>query len=187
MITLYFRATAALFPAVVDSRCRRPVQARHPANHLSVADCRQKGLALASALGQLRLCRLGAGRVAPGSRPPLYDDRDFRFAGLSRGTVVANRPEIRSLCTDSPSLTAREIGELQRTARGELLVPAGGRDLRDAARLQRQRRRGRDRTRPRVKRFGIADASVIPIAPSAITHLPTIVLAERIRAIRPVV
>jgi choline dehydrogenase len=101
--------------------------------------------------------------------------------GLRCGLEVANRPEIRRLCTALPSPTAGAIGELRTVVREESYSlphvvgtcamgpdPDGGAVVDAAGRVHG------------TARLSIADASIIPNAPSAFTHLPTIMLAERI-------
>lgn len=115
----------------------------------------------------------------PNASDPI--DIERLVEGLSRGLEVANRPEIRRLCTASPSPVAREIAELPKFVRTESYsfphvvgTCSMGPDPDDGAVV--------DAT-GRVHGFehlSVADASVIPIALSAFTHLPTIMLAERI-------
>ena len=115
----------------------------------------------------------------PNLRDPL--DVDRLAEGFRRGLDVAMRPEIRRLCRTAPSPDANGFQELRAAVRthgrsyphvtgtcsmgprpddGAVVDPLG--DVHGAERLS------------------VVDASIIPIAHSAFTHLPVIMLAERL-------
>jgi choline dehydrogenase len=115
--------------------------------------------------------------------PSLSDQSDLeRLAeGYLRGLEVASQPEIQRLCTDPPSPEARgtnEALELIRTERYSLPHVVGtcsmGPRPDDGAVVD---------TSGRVhgtEALSVIDASIMPDVPSGFTHIPTIMIAERL-------
>ena len=117
--------------------------------------------------------------------PNLRDPSDVqRLAeGYDRALDVARRPEIRSLCTDAPAPTARgdEVVELIRANGYSLPHVVGtcsmGRRAQDGAVVDASGRvHGTDR-------LSVIDASIMPDVPSGFTHVPTIMIAERLSGV----
>jgi choline dehydrogenase-like flavoprotein len=115
--------------------------------------------------------------------PGLHDPLDIeRLAeAYARELEVAQRPEIRRLCADPPSPHARGAVELRELIRANSYTfphvsgtcamgprPEDGAVVDSSGRVH-----GTDRLR-------VVDASIISNGPSAFTHLPTIMLAERL-------
>jgi choline dehydrogenase len=115
--------------------------------------------------------------------PSLSDPRDLeRLAeGYVRGLEVANRPEIRRLCTDAPAPEARNADaarDVVRSDRYSLPHVVGT----CAMGLRADQGAVVD---PSGRVFGtkglsVVDASIMPDAPSGFTHIPTIMIAERL-------
>ena len=128
-------------------------------------------------------------RSADPSQPPrielpnLRDPFDVeRLAeGYRRGHEVASRPEIRRLCDDPPSPEIRSADELRDLIHAEgYSLPhvvgtcsMGPRPDQGAVVDSAGRVHG-------TERLSVVDASIIPTAPSAFTHIPTIMIAERL-------
>jgi len=115
----------------------------------------------------------------PGLRDP--SDVDRLAEAYARGLEVANRPELRRLCTDPPSLGVQEDPDLRD------LIRANGYSLPHVVGTCSMGCRPEDGavvdTSGRVhgaERLSVIDGSIIPNGPAAFTHLPTIMLAERI-------
>jgi len=114
--------------------------------------------------------------------PNLRDPCDVqRLAeGYERALDVASQPEIRRLCTDAPAPVARgdELLELVR-ANGYSLphvvgtCSMGPRPEEGAVVDAWGRVHGTDR-------LSVIDASIMPDVPSGFTHIPTIMVAERL-------
>ena len=115
--------------------------------------------------------------------PNLRDPSDLeRLAeGYRRGLEVASRPEIRRLCADPASPKPRDAGELLGLIRA------------DSYSLPHVVGTCSMGTRPQdgavvdalgsvhgTERLSVVDASIMPDAPSGFTHIPTIMLAERL-------
>jgi choline dehydrogenase len=117
--------------------------------------------------------------------PGLRDPRDIeRLAeAYRRGLEVAHRPEIRRLCADAPAPDVRDDAEVRALVEAEAYsIPhvvgtcaMGPRPDEGAVVDARGRVHG-------VDGLSVVDASIIPNGPSAFTHLPTIMLAERLSA-----
>jgi choline dehydrogenase len=114
--------------------------------------------------------------------PGLSDESDVeRLAeGYLRGLDVARRPEIRRVCAEPPSPAAEGEDALE-IARAEVYSlphvvgtcsmgpdPGDGAVVDSAGRVHG------------TEGLTVADASIIPDAPSGFTHIPTIMLAERL-------
>lgn len=115
----------------------------------------------------------------PALRDPF--DVDRLAEAYTRGLDVARRPEIRGLCAQPPSPDAHGAAELRKLIR--------------ANRYSFPHVVGTCRMGPRpedggvvdnwgrvhgTEQLSVVDASIIPNGPSAFTHLPTIMLAERL-------
>jgi choline dehydrogenase len=98
-----------------------------------------------------------------------------------RGREVAEHPEIRRLCPDPPSPTAHEPAELRELVSANSYsfphvvgtcamgpYPEDGAVVNSSGCVHG------------TERLSVIDASIIPNGPSAFTHLPTIMLAERL-------
>jgi choline dehydrogenase len=112
--------------------------------------------------------------------PDRRDPRDVeRLAeGLSRGLEVASRPEIRRLCADQPSPDGSDPAAVVRAESYSLPHVVGTcamGPLPDAGAVVDASGRVHG-----TEHLTIVDASIIPNGPSAFTHLPTIMLAERL-------
>jgi choline dehydrogenase len=115
--------------------------------------------------------------------PGLSDPHDVeRLAeGYLHGLEVANQPEIRRLCTDAPTPQARSTHqalELIRNERYSLPHVVGTSSMGprpdDGAVVD---------TSGRVhgtEALSVIDASIMPDVPSGFTHIPTIMIAERL-------
>ena len=115
----------------------------------------------------------------PGLRDPV--DVERLAEAYVRGLEVTQRPEIRRLCADAPAPEARDGIELRdwiRTTSYSFPHVVGtcamGPRPENGAVVDRS---GRVHG---MERLSVVDASVIPNAPSGFTHLPTIMLAERL-------
>lgn len=115
----------------------------------------------------------------PGLRDPV--DVERLAEAYVRGLEVAQRPEIRRLCADAPAPEARDGIELRDWIRAASYsfphvvgtCAMGPRPENGAVVDRSGRVHG-------TERLSVVDASVIPNAPSGFTHLPTIMLAERL-------
>ena len=115
----------------------------------------------------------------PGLRDPV--DVERLAEAYVRGLEVAQRPEIRRLCADAPAPDARDVIELRDWIRAASYsfphvvgtCAMGPRPENGAVVDRSGRVHG-------TERLSVVDASVIPNAPSGFTHLPTIMLAERL-------
>jgi choline dehydrogenase len=115
----------------------------------------------------------------PGLRDPL--DVERLAEAFLRGLEVARRPEIRRLCTEPPSPDIRDDAEARRLVEAEAYsIPhvvgtcgMGPRPDIGAVVDASGRVHG-------VDGLSVVDASIVPNGPSAFTHLPTIMLAERL-------
>jgi choline dehydrogenase len=115
--------------------------------------------------------------------PNLRDPFDVeRLAGAYlRGIEVASRPELRRVCTDLPSPEARGGDELRALIRVNgysfphvVGTCAMGPRPEDGAVVDAS---GRVHG---TESLSVVDASIVPNGPSAFTHIPTVMLAERI-------
>ena len=117
------------------------------------------------------------------SLPGLADPSDAeRLAeAYLRGLDVASRPQIRRLCAAPPSPRPRSAGELPELIRANSYSfphvtgtcamgprPGDGAVVDTSGRVH-----GTDR-------LSVADASIIPNGPSAFTHIPAVMIAERL-------
>ena len=115
----------------------------------------------------------------PGLRDPV--DVERLAEAYVRGLEVAQRPEIRRLCADAPAPEARDGIEFRDWIRAASYsfphvvgtCAMGPRPENGAVVDRSGRVHG-------MERLSVVDASVIPNAPSGFTHLPTIMLAERL-------
>jgi choline dehydrogenase-like flavoprotein len=115
--------------------------------------------------------------------PNLRDPSDLeRLAeGYRRGLEVASRPEIRRLCADPASPKPRDAGELLG------LIRTDGYSLPHVVGTCSMGTRPQDGavvdalgSVHGTERLSVVDASIMPDAPSGFTHIPTIMLAERL-------
>jgi choline dehydrogenase len=115
----------------------------------------------------------------PGLRDPL--DVQRLAEAFVRGLEVARRPEIRRLCAEPPSPDVRDDAEARS------LVEAGAYSIPHVVGTCAMGPRSDDGAV--VDALGrvhgvdglcVVDASIVPNGPSAFTHLPTIMLAERL-------
>jgi len=115
----------------------------------------------------------------PGLRDPV--DVERLAEAYVRGLEVTQRPEIRRLCADAPAPEARDGIEFRDWIRATSYsfphvvgtCAMGPRPENGAVVDRSGRVHG-------MERLSVVDASVIPNAPSGFTHLPTIMLAERL-------
>jgi len=128
-------------------------------------------------------------RSADPADPPRIELPDFdepsdleRLAeGYRRGWEIASHPLVRRLCADPLPLEIHDSSELLKTVRKNAYsLPhvvgtcAMGPSPEDGAVVDASARvHG-------TERLFVVDASIIPTAPSGFTHLPTIMLAERL-------
>jgi choline dehydrogenase len=113
--------------------------------------------------------------------PNLRDSTDVqRLAeGYERALEVAHQPEIRRLCTDPPAPVARgaEVEEFIRVSAYSIPHVVGtcsmGRAEDGAVVDTSGHVHGTDR-------LSVIDASIMPDVPSGFTHIPTIMIAERL-------
>jgi len=128
-------------------------------------------------------------RTADPADPPLvklpslsaHTDLGRLVEGYLRGLEVANRPEIRALCAEAPSpevRTGKAVRNLIRNDRYSLPHVVGtcamGSRPEDGAVVD---------SLGRVygtEALSVVDASIMPDVPSGFTHLPTIMIAERL-------
>jgi len=112
--------------------------------------------------------------------PNLSDASDVeRLAeGYRRALDVANRPEVRRLCSGAPPAEPRDLDELIRAEQYSIPHVVGtcamGPRPEDGAVVD---------TTGRVhgcERLSVVDASIMPDVPSGFTHVPTIMIAERL-------
>jgi choline dehydrogenase len=115
----------------------------------------------------------------PGLRDPF--DVERLADGYLRACEVASRPEIRRLCAGPPSPLARGADELRD------LVRANGYSFPHVVGTCSMGPRPDDGAVVDVsggvhgtEQLSVVDASIIPNGPSAFTHLPTVMLAERL-------
>jgi choline dehydrogenase len=117
--------------------------------------------------------------------PSLSDRSDVErlAAGYLRALEVANRPELRRLCTGAPPPDLRD-SELLTLIRSEAYslphvvgtcamgpLPEGGAVVDRGGRVHG------------TERLTVVDASIMPDVPSGFTHIPTIMIAERLAEI----
>jgi choline dehydrogenase-like flavoprotein len=115
----------------------------------------------------------------PGARDPF--DVSRLAEGFRRGLEVAQRPEIRRLCAEPSSPDAPAADALPELIRADAYslphvvgtCSMGPRPDDGAVVDARGQVHGTDR-------LSIVDASIVPNGPSAFTHIPTIMLAERL-------
>jgi choline dehydrogenase len=128
-------------------------------------------------------------RSADPSEPPHIDlpnlrdpfDVELLAEGYIRACEVASRPEIRRLCADPPSPLPRGAAELRD------LIRANGYSFPHVVGTCSMGPRPDDGavvdTSGRVhgtERLSVVDASITPNGPSAFTHFPTVMIAERL-------
>ena len=101
--------------------------------------------------------------------------------GYRRGLTVACRPEIRNLCRDSPSPNARNADELKK------MIRTDGYHLPHAVGTCSMGPRPEDGAVVNTfgdvhgtERLTVIDASIVPNGPSGFTHIPTVMIAERL-------
>jgi choline dehydrogenase len=132
--------------------------------------------------GSVRLRSVDPSEAPVIELPGLRDTSDLdRLAeGCLRGLEVANRQELRRVCADDPS-PAADGATVRDVVRDELYsLPhvsgtcAMGPDPDDGAVVDAS---GRVHG---TEGLAVADASIIPTALSAFTHIPTIMIAERL-------
>jgi choline dehydrogenase len=115
----------------------------------------------------------------PNLRSP--DDAQRLAEGYRRGIELASRPELRRLCTDAPSPQAHGPDEQSDLIRAEVYsfphvtgtcamgpLPDHGAVVDTAGRVYG------------AEQLSVIDASIVPNGPSAFTHIPTVMLAERL-------
>jgi choline dehydrogenase len=115
----------------------------------------------------------------PGVRDPV--DVERLAEAYVRGLEVAKRPEIRRLCANRPSPDERDADKLRGLIRASSYsyphvvgtCAMGPRPDEGAVVDTSGRVHG-------TERLSVVDASIIPNGPSAFTHLPTIMIAERL-------
>jgi choline dehydrogenase len=115
----------------------------------------------------------------PGLRDP--SDADRLAEAYRRGLEIASRPEIRRLCAEPPAPQPRSAAELPELIRANYYsyphvtgTCAMGPRPDDGAVVDTSGRvHGTDR-------LSVADASIIPNGPSAFTHIPAVMIAERL-------
>jgi choline dehydrogenase len=132
--------------------------------------------------GSVRL-RSADARDAPRvTLPDLDDPSDIqRLAeGLQRGLEVAHQPELRRLCSEPPRLEADVDGLLELVTANAYSLPhvvgtcAMGPRPDDGAVVDALGNvYGTDR-------LSVIDASIMPDVPSGFTHIPTVMIAERL-------
>lgn len=133
--------------------------------------------------GQVLLCSADPAEPPSIELPRLSDSSDVeRLAeGYRRALEVANRPEIRRLCADAPPdapLDADELVELIRTEAYSVPHVVG-----TCAMDPRPDDGGVVDASGRVhgtEGLSVVDASIMPDVPSGFTHIPTIMIAERL-------
>jgi choline dehydrogenase len=155
--------------------------------------CDPEGEPPAAAIGVVLLKPLSRGSVrlrsadatdAPRIQLPTLDGRSDveRLAeGYLRALELANRPELRALCTGAAPTALRNDDELHERIRAEAFsVPhvvgtcAMGPRPDDGAVVDASVRvHG-------VDGIYVVDASIMPTVPSGFTHVPTIMIAERL-------
>src|SRR5439155_22395103 len=128
-------------------------------------------------------------RSADPADPPRIDLPNLREAvdvdglaeGFRRAQEVANRPEIRRLCAEPPSAQIAADDDLRRFVRTTVYsIPhvvgtcSMGPSPDDGAVVDAL---GRVHG---TEQLFVVDASIMPTVPSGFTHLPTIMIAERL-------
>ena len=101
--------------------------------------------------------------------------------GYRRGLAVACRPVVRSLCSDSPPSNGRDADELAK------LIRVDGYHLPHVVGTCSMGPRSEDGAVVDTfggvhgtERLSVIDASIVPNGPSAFTHIPTVMIAERL-------
>jgi choline dehydrogenase len=128
-------------------------------------------------------------RSADPSDPPVIELPDRRdpfdverlVEGYRRGLEVAGGPQVRRLCTDPPSPDIRDPHELPELIRADGYAfphvvgtcsmgprPEDGAVVDASGRVHG------------TERLSVIDASIVPNGPSGFTHIPTVMLAERL-------
>ena len=133
--------------------------------------------------GAVRLRSADPGEPPSITLPNLSDpsDADSLAEGYRRALDFANRPEIRRLCTDAPPPEprgARELRELIRLQTYSIPHVVG-----TCAMGPRPDDGGVVDASGRVygtEGLSVVDASIMPDVPSGFTHIPTIMIAERL-------
>lgn len=108
-------------------------------------------------------------------------DLDRLVEGFQMALEVANGPEMASFCHTDPSIRREGTGEIREAIRHNSwsvphfvgtcsmgLAKNRGAVVDEAGRVHD------------TERLSVVDASIIPIAPSGFTHIPTIMIAERL-------
>jgi choline dehydrogenase len=141
------------------------------------------GLLRPRSRGTVRLRSADPGDSPRVQLPGLVDGFDLeRLAeAYVRGLDVAHRLEIRRLCIESPSPEVRGAQELRDMIRANSYsfphvvgtCTMGPRPEAGAVVDASGRVHG-------TERLSVVDASIVPNAPSAFTHVPTIMIAERL-------
>jgi choline dehydrogenase-like flavoprotein len=98
--------------------------------------------------------------------------------GYFRGLEVANRAEIRRLCSDSPSPEARDVEDLVRAEAYSFPHVVGSCSM--GPRPEKGAVVDASGQVHGAELLFVVDASIVPNGPSAFTHLPTLMLAERL-------
>jgi choline dehydrogenase len=125
-------------------------------------------------------------RSADPSDPPIIElpnlsdasDAERLAEGYRRALEVANRPQVRRLCTGPAPLEPQDLDELIRAEQYSLPHVVGtcamGPRPEDGAVVDPS---GRVYG---TERLSVVDASIMPDVPSGFTHVPTIMIAERL-------
>jgi choline dehydrogenase len=114
----------------------------------------------------------------PGLRDP--PDVDRLAEPYIRGLKVAGRPKLRPLRTDAPSPGVHEDHHVRDLTRANGCSIPHIVNMLDGLPPRGWHGRGRIGRVHGAQRLSVLDASIIPNGPAAFTHIPTIMLAERI-------